>query len=771
MDCNILNLGRIIGSLKKQVNQQDQDMLLPYLETEQRTNMVFQMIKEEDSLGRFYCLILLEKSLNRPRTEDELVCFLDNIQYLISSIHFSSSLEISKISSLYSKAALFYWPIRMPAFISTINSLIVTRSNLCLPVLKNFMQLISDSLDITEERRYELKKSVGKIENDILVALYQHGDRVELLEVLLLMNRIEILNENIVVSFFKNVDTSDVKTVNALSTFINNLNISGNSNVFYTILLYLYSASSIDSISFISNNINIVDNTSKEIVGLVYKIITNAIVHMDKLDTLDIDTLLKVYLKLAKNYSKYFGKDVSALVPISYDVFFMSIISTVSRIDSAEEEFKSIQDSAIGILSTVSAVMVDDNTDMFRKYYTSIPLLLSEAIIKNMRYPVYTGNPYLDLKQSVLFKDFAEIGRNIGKLELKTSKECATVRESVELLVEQGVIREEEGVDLYKRCLAVNNYYAIELAVSIGVILNRDDLVLGAVQDFKGKGVVAFISIIEKCNRLVFKLFPQFKSHILNKNDEMINEIDAVCRLLDMETDRVKEGNNKYKVDALEVVGREILEKIFMRIECGVLMEIRKMTKLFPYLKERIHEVFLQKVWLRMKSELERQRTTDDFGGSAAIQNIIGSVAGECRTAEEAQILYEIVESEEYSSRGVLLGVKGVLEGSRESEYYVQVLSAMISVLVSVYVSHSDENTRASIVGIIIEKEERVRAMEGVYQIDLSEVYGAKEKRAVMKKVLRRIEGMNEKQGALLKKPKKKEGEEDRWNEITTPFM
>lgn len=775
MEWSTINLRRIIDSLKEKASKEGQAMLLTYLETEERIKMVFEKIKEEDSMGRFYCMVLLQKSLAQNRTQDELDRFLDSLQNMMNTVQFTSSLEISKAGAVYSTAALFYWPVRMPFFMDTVRSFILNRNVLSISILRNFLQLISDSLEITEERRYELKKSFRKVENEILILLYQHSTVVELLEVLLLMNRIDILNENIVVTLFKNIEAADSPTKNALDVFVNNISINGNSNVFFVILSYLYRSNNSVSVPFIENNISIVDSADKEIAGIVYKILTNTFIRIDSLSPSEIDSLLKVYLKLLKIYPKHFGKDLSAIVPARYDIFVMSVVSVVNKIEKEEEEHKSIHDTATGIFSTLSEGMKEANTEMFRKYYQSIPVNLSEVFIKNLICPVYTGHAYLDLKQSCIFKDYAGMVQNIGKIEMKTSKECHAVKEAIDALVSHSYMREEEAIYVYNRCLSINNYYSIDLAVSIGIILKRDDLIVGTVQGFKGKGVVGFISIVEKCKRLVFGLFPQFKEHILTKDGDMVGEIDAVGKILEAETGRNspagKGEKEKSRANAMGVVGREIVEKIFLRIDTGSIMEIRKISKILPYLEGRIHEVFLQKIWLRMKTEIDRQVATGDYESSMSVQSIVASVASECRTAEEAQILYAIVESEEYSGRSVLVGVKKILEGSKESAYFMQVLSAMISVLVSIYVTHSDENTRATVVGIIIDKEERIQAMERVYQIDLSEVYAAKEKRAVMKRVLRQIEGMNEKQGALLKKPKKQEGEEDKWADITTPFM
>ncbi|KAI5146073.1 hypothetical protein NEPAR06_1870 [Nematocida parisii] len=773
LDYSLSNLARAIEAVKKSASQQEQEKLLPYIETEDRVNLVFQRLQEEDSLGRFYCLILLQKSLSKNRTEPELDAFLDRVQYLIESINFTSPLEISKISSLYSTTALFYWPVKMPHFIGTLHSLIMSRSNLCMPVLKNFLQLVSDSLEITEERRYELKKSIGKIENDLMQKICVYGSKVDTLELVLLMNRIDIINESIFVQIFKDVNSAS-EISQFLPFFIENINIHNNGNIFYTVLSYLCSANSMLSIDFISNNINILESTDNKNVLLVYKIVTDAVQHIDVFSAEEVDVIFKVFLKLIKNYFKDKNfkdfKDLSIIVPIDYNTYIMNIVNTASKFGPDVDESKSITDSMIGIIGLLSGEMREESTALFRKYYVTLPVNVLEVLIKSILYPTPTGNPYLDLKQCVSFKNYGEILRLSQEIEMKTAKECTAVKEGLEILFAEGLMSAEQGIELYKKCLATNNYYSIDLAVAIGVILNRDDLIINSVQDFKGKGIIAFISVVEKCSRIVFKLFEQFKIHLLAKPGDMINEIEAITKLLEIETSRVK-GSSQYKVDAIDVFGREILEKIFLRVEAGPIVEIRKIVKLLSYLKDRVHEAFIQKLWARMKSELDKQISSDAYENNHAIQNIISITAAECKSAQEAQVLYEIVENDEYSARGVLSGVKGVLSEVQKNEYYGQVLSAMIGVLVNVYVSHSDENTRATVVGLIIEKEERIQAMEMMYQINLSEVYAAKEKRPVMKKVLRQIEGMNEKQGALLKKPKKIEVSEDRWSEISTPFM
>ncbi|KAI5135277.1 hypothetical protein NEAUS06_1444 [Nematocida ausubeli] len=773
LECSLSNLASIIGVLKKNATPQEQEKLLPYIENSDRLNMVFQRLQEEDSLGRFYCLILLQKSLGMQRTEYDLDEFLSKIQYLMESINFTSSVEISKMASLYSTAALFYWPVKMPHFIGTLYSLIMNRSNLCMPVLKNFLQLVNNSLDVTEERRYELKKSIGKIENDLMLKMYQYGTRTDMLELILLMNQIDIINESVFVEMFKTLDGSS-ETLQVLPFFIENININNNSNIFYTVLAYLCSTKSMLSIEFISNNINIIENTNNKDVLLVYKIVTDAVQRIDIFDAPEVDRILKVFLRLIKYYfkdknSKDF-KDLCIIMPADYDTYILNIINTAGRFATGEDESKSINDSMLAIVGALAGEMREETTALFRKYYITLPVGVLEVLIKCILYPIPTGNAYLDLKQSISFKNCGDISRLIGEVDLKTAKECAAVREALEILYAEVLMQEEQVIALYKRCLMINNYYSIDLAVSIGVILNRDDLIVNSVQEFTGKGVVAFISIVEKCSRLVYKLFEQFKGHVLQKSGDMINEIEAACKLLEMETSRVK-GNSKYKVDAIDVFGREILEKIFLRIDVGFFVELRKITKLLPYLKDRVHEAFIQKIWARMKNELEQQMASGEYENNNAMQSIISTIAAECKTAQEAQVLYEIVENDEYSARGVLSGIKNVLDNIERNEYYNQVMSAMISILVSIYVSHSDENTRATVVGLIIENNDRILTMQMMYEVDLAEIYAVKEKRAVMKKVLRQIEGISEKQGALLKKPKKIEASEDRWSEITTPFM
>ncbi|KAH9387173.1 uncharacterized protein NEMAJ01_2069 [Nematocida major] len=764
MDYSAVNLERIIGSLKKQVTQQDQDKLLPYTETEDRRTIIFQRMQEEDSMGKFYCLILLQKSLNKPRTEQELDNFLESVQYILESVHFSTHLEISKAASLYSSAALFYWPIKMPQFVNTLSALIHNRNPLGVLALKNFLQLVSDSLEITEERRYELKKAISKIEGNLLTLLYQCGSRIDVLEVLLLMNRLDIVNDRITVLLLETLEGEDPATNEALSRFIRNITINANPSLFHGILSALCTKSPPLAAAFVGNNVNILEGSGRESAPLAYKAVSQCIFFLEEMDSAEIEAFLKVYLKLIRSFCKQKSCDLSGILAVPYPEF---VVRLAKALDSEGEENRAVTEGVLGVVGAVGALAKEQNTEMFRECHWNMPSSLAEVVIRNLICPVYTGNPFLDLKQAVVFKDAGEALHSLEKAQMKTQKECNAVREAVEMMHEMGTVSDQKILALYERALAANNFYSIDLAVSLGLLMQRDSLVLGAVNNFAGKGVVAFISMIEKCPHLAFGLFDEFIRHLLAR-EEIINEIEALSKLLERES-----ALKKARVDAVQLFGREVLEKVFSRIDAGSVVELRKVAKILPFLQEKVHEAFLQKMWIRAKGELERQMLENDHAHGSAVQSIVGSIAAECKSPVEGQVLYDLVEFGEYPVRSVLQGVKGVIAGSKASEYARDVLRAMVSVLVSAYATNSDENTRAAIVGLLIEDPERVDALQEAYGIDLGEVRAAKEKRPPMKRALRRVEGMSEKHGALLKKAKTESQEEDpdRWSKIATPFM
>lgn len=820
MEYNSLNLRRIISSIKTQGTKENESLLLAYTETEERIKMVLEAIETEDHLGRFYCLILLQKSLRNSRTEIELEIFLERIEHLLA-IGYSTAVEIAKVSSLYSTAAIFYWPTKMTNFTSTILKLISSRNQLAISILSNFLSLVADSLEITEERRYELKRAVGKIEEEISVELFKNIPLDNLLEILLLFNQIEIANERIIISILNRTEIN-----RSIGNFIGNLNINNNLNLFYSILSYLERVKSKISLEFIARNMKLVEKP--EIVEIAQRIGREIFERIEELDPVEIDNLLKILSKLfsikQKNKNTQLGNNVhisqlgnnlnnpnNSGFPIPYSLFMRKIVPVLSRIEG--DELKSITESISKIVTILSDRYKEETISIFSAYYSSIPDTIGEILLKNLPSPVYTDSTYYNLKQSIKFSDYNRIISSIDSISLKTSREAVLVREGVELLFKNMIIRENDLLFIYNKSLSIGSYASIDLAVSLGVILERDDLILGVISDFTGRGLIGMSCTVDRCSRILPKILNQFKSHIIHKEGDLTGEIEVVSKILEgvntrinkirrdrisstrsnTTTDRItnqpskNELNNLSGFDGLissismnsnlsdlgiiDIFSKEVVEKIFIRIESGSISEVKKICKIFSYLEDRVHEIFLGRVWGRIKSEIDKDGLNDSYDNSSIIQSIIRSISAECRTGEESLILYSIVETEEYLGRSILVGVKRVLDGNIDSNYYAEIVSTLVSVLVSVYVMNSDENIRGTVVGLMIEKEERMSAMERMYQVDLSEVYAVKEKRPVMKKVLRRIEGMKEKQGALLKKVEKKEKVEDRWAEITTPFM
>jgi len=790
---NTSTLRRTIGTLKKNgspTNTQE-NQLMSYLDTEEQIDLIFQSVREEDSLGRFYCLVLLQKAVGLvgSRTEGELDRFIGKTKRMIEEgVGSGSEVEMRKTAALYSSLAVLYWPIKLLDFVRTISALMEMKNRLGVEIFEQFLSQVTDSLEITEERRYELKKNISPVVNELFLQGVKNFSKDELIGALTWMCRLNVALETTLGVFFKDWFMFREE----VAVLIGELSIASGTKLFENVSEYLWRSYAemkkkspelvsllLECASSFGNQANpkVMGSGSFDLL-MREGVFDSAHELRDLIEGEVVLGILKTYTSRMKGYlmQKNGKLEPKRKIEEQEDVV-MALGANPARFTFALSELHaspgfSSNDMVLRTLEVVGASFPQFTTEFLMEVHENIPQGVSETLLKYALAPVAFTSAYLALRQSIHRKEYSESA--VRRTELKTGKECGAVKEALEELQREGRLDPGLVMDVYRRAMEISGYYSLDLAVECGALLGRKDLVLRTMQGFEGKGVAAFVAAITKCPEVVAEVFEQFQRHFLNKENDLTNEIDAIAKILQQNSvTKLKSSGTKMsavpqRADAVALLGRAIVEKIFSKIEEGSFHELKKIAKIVPYLVEGVHSAFIYRLWGRLKKEIEKQNESGDYSKNGDIQSVLQAISSEC-AVEEASVLYEIVELGEYPVRGVLSGIRAILESGSAVQLPNQIEPALVSMLVAIYTAHSEENIRATIAGLLSDTPERIAIMENMYSISLAEVQSSKDKRAAMKKVLRRVEGMKEKKGAILQKAPKRIPD-DRWSEMATLF-
>ncbi|OAG31884.1 hypothetical protein NEDG_00359 [Nematocida displodere] len=798
---SVTELRELIGLAKTGGNMTSalETRLLGFLDNQEGIGSIFQTIEVEDALGRFYSLLLLQKGISPMQqrgSEEELDVFIEKVEHLLDvGVGTNDRMEMARVSALYSSLALLFWPVKMARFVERVSGLLSQRQRLGFEILKNFLGQVADSLEITEERRYELKKHIGAAINALFLLVLQEFSKDQCIEVLAIMCRIGIASEECL----KRVFVDGFGFTEGVSELISELSLDSTSELFGAIADFLYKnyrelkQSEMEALEALVECASSFGHQSlPKCMGtgsfdlLLREILCDSIHELkDIIEGETVLAALKVYVSRAKGYLLQkngtltppaqaspgmqgpgeSAEDMGVVLGENPGQMLLTICSLHLSLGAASNDFIV---RALDMVGTAFPVAV---TEFLSAFNESIPTHACEALLKRAVAPVYLSSAYLNLRQTVIRGEYST--EAVKDVDLRTGKECAAVKDCLEGAEKQGRLDLSVVMQVYEKAIEVSGYYSLDLAVTCAVLLGRKDLVLHTMQGFEGKGVAAFVSAITKCPEIVGEVFGEFQRYFLEKEGDLTNEIDAISKVLSQGSAPSRSGSGKGSVpgiDATELLGQPIIEKIFSKIDQGTFLELKKIAKILPNLTGTIHTAFIHRIWSRIRRDSEQQLATGDYEHNADIQQLLDRVTAEC-VADEVSVLYEIVGQGDFPIRGMFLGIKRVLETGRESAHQMQIESAVVNMLVSIYVNNSEETVRASVVGLLTEKPERISLMESIYHVSLSEVQNVKEKRGAMKRALRRIEGMKEKQGAILPKTINKAiSSEDRWTEVSTPF-
>jgi len=793
----------IIGALKKggTPSMQETEKLLGYLESERQMDAVFAALYEEDAIGRVYCMMLLQKGIQKvqSRSIEELDRYIQKIEQVMDTVAQSrEGVEKNKMGAVYATLAVLYWPVKVERFVERAFGLVRAKNKLGMEVVRNFLAQVADSLEITEKRRYELKKNIKPIASELVQAIAESFGMKEVTEVLTWMCRIKIAREEVLSRYFAQQTEFTVE----VGVLVREVSVDTNTALFETIGAYL------------SQHYSAAKQREREAAGMVlecaavygaqsgpktmqagtYDVLLREAIYdsvhdmKDAIDREVVLSVLKTYTMRAKGYISHRNKGAGThtegnsvqsegrreeevrVVLGSNPALFLASLCNLAVCVGVESN-----DAIVRALDVIGGHFAHLCTEFLAQYSESIPVSASEALLKHAVCRIAFTSPYLLVKQSVLRREYDE--EAIRRVDIRTGKECNTVKECLEEMYKEKRASAELIMDVYRRAMEIGGYYSLDLAVTCGVLLERKDLIMQTMQGFEGKGIAAFVAAISRCPEVIKDMFEQFQQYFVQKEDDLAGCISAIVKILEhnsaAQKTKNKDGAVKVciaHVDAVEMLGRPVTEKIYNRVETGTLQEVKKIVKLLPYLLGDVHSAFVHKLWSRAKREIEYEAYTRNYTHNGDVQTVVQHIAVEC-SANEVGVLCDIVESEECTARSTLTGIRKVLDTCAESRYSAEVQRTAVRMLVAMYVTHTEESTRTQIVGMLSESAERVMLMESMYEIDLSEVHSAKEKekRVVMKKALRRIEGMKEKQGALLHKVRKST-EDDRWADMAPLF-
>lgn len=759
--------------------------LMQYLDSEERTDMIFRVAETEDTRGRFFCLLLLHKAifaLQTRRNEQELDRFIEKTEaLLVRHSEPTDRMETAKLASLYSTLALIFWPAKVQGFIEHASALLQRGTNLGILILTTHLRQASDSLDITEERRYEIKKSLHTYAGFLLSLALQNYGREEGVDALAAASRLGMCTEEM----FESAFSPDFPYTESLYGLLSELSLDTNSDTFARVSAYLLSnyqalvsaepqdlhllASLVEGAAAMgSQSLPKISQSPGAYDQLLREVLRDSSGPLR--DAVDPDTLvlvLKVYTSRVKGYAarscagsppQERAEDIAAVLGQAPGDTLLSICILHVAVGS------SANDVIVRALDAVASALPRLCTAFLESASQRIPVHASEALLRHAVAPLHFESSYLKLRQCIIRREYST--EDIRAADLRVGKECSAVKECLEGMERLGRTDVSLLHHVYNGAMEAAGYYSLDLAVSCAVMLGRKDLVLHTMRGFEGKGVAAFVAAITKCPEIVQDVFRKFQEYFLAKQGDLTSEIDAISKVLNANRKR----GTREKTDAVEVLQQPIIEKIFAKIDTGSLHELKKISKLLGNLRGEMHTAFVARIWLRARREMGAQEETGNYADSSSIQSLVDALASDC-SAAEAQVLYEIIEHGEYPVRGALAGIKKILETGKKTAYSEQIEAAAVQMLVSIYVDHTEETVKSSVVTLLTETPERISVLESVFGISLAEVREGKEKRTAMKRVLRRIEGQKEKQGALFQK--KRAPKEEAWAniDVDSPFI
>lgn len=254
-----------------------EEVLSTFIDNPQGTSAILSIIGEEDDLGKFYLLLLLQRTVvsmhgraASPYEVDPLIQEVDRLVYL--GVGEESEMVGSRLSVLYGTLLLYYWPVKMQNFLPLLGEQLRLKRRLGISILENFLSLSTDSLDITEERRYEIKKNVAAASRDISRTVTHSYPLFHTLAVLTSFARAGIVDEEISKMIFERTDLPYDEEV---SVFIGELTGNVNQSLFQVVIAFLYrqytlaKTSSILSIPEITERITLFGSGEKKRSGEV----------------------------------------------------------------------------------------------------------------------------------------------------------------------------------------------------------------------------------------------------------------------------------------------------------------------------------------------------------------------------------------------------------------------------------------------------------------------------------------------------------------------
>ncbi|KAI5184939.1 hypothetical protein NEHOM01_0490 [Nematocida homosporus] len=766
----ISHLRMLIGALKNGSSPSStaEDLLLQYTKSDQTILLLFQAVKEEDQLGQFYALLTLQKTLQTPDrlSEPSLDLFINQVEELLFCCLDSDRLVSVRLAALYATLGLLYWPVKPSGFISRIKDLISRGQPIGAEVLGQFLAQAVDSLEITEERRYELKKALHGPADDLFGLVANQCTTETALSILVWLARLGSASAVALEAFFSTKPAFS----GLVAELISEISVPANSQLFRVISAYLLtaydlkpSAGLVVACASLGNRalpkcmqkgafddllrqiLSEVSTGSLGVVGLVgvegesLSLDTSA-AEEEGVGAAAVLDLLKVFAARARGFLLRVEETQESIAMVlggKPGEFFIALSNLGLKIGAGAN------DTIARTVDLLAESLPYLATDILLRFHTELPIPVAEVLIKRALVPAPLTSPYLRLKQALVRGEDQEAA--LSSASLSTAKECAAARECLLAMSAAGTLTPALLQAVYQRAVSGPSH-AMDLAVSAAVLMNRPDLVALTMKDFQAGGLAALVAAAQRCPGLLTEVFPRFITYLTSQSGEMIGVIDTAAKVLEA-----------IGGDAEQVLGMPALQCIYARISSGSLSEVRKITKLLARLSGSAQHAFIREIWSRLRAEEEN----NDGIVSSEMQRIAVVVASAC-SPETAGVLWEMASTGACPVRSLLVGIKEVLKQSSTEE----IQQAALSTLVSLYTEHSEESLRASIAGLLSEQPERIQRLEMMYGISLQDVQAATEKRAAMKRALRRIEGLREKAGALFQRVQAPEAVEDpRWSQ------
>lgn len=154
-------LKRLLGELKVDPKRiQDVEAEVERIINEERIDVIRELFHTEDTQLRFYIFVILDKKTKLLKMRGEsLVPIIQFAEECVRGPPMNILLQ-RKLAGIYAQLGVFEWPGSFPTFFNVVIELMVSERLLGYLVLENFLYLVRSSMDINEERRNELKRTI-----------------------------------------------------------------------------------------------------------------------------------------------------------------------------------------------------------------------------------------------------------------------------------------------------------------------------------------------------------------------------------------------------------------------------------------------------------------------------------------------------------------------------------------------------------------------------------------------------------------------------------